>query len=272
MQPIGYSGAQCAYYPRQLLVSNPELKPEKTRVTNIGFVFNPMRELDASVDFYHLKQRDAISLLDGQFLLDNEFIKPGFDKLVLRDPRNPANEARWPGLKHGRLNTIITPFMNVGRIETSGFDLQAGYTHKFGDLKLTLRDSLNRQFSFKSSYVEGEALKQKLDGQGTPKWRNALTIGLEQGAWQVTTKFNTTAGTLDIGDVSNAQPGEALNRLGSYTSVDLNLRYRGFKDLELNVGGANVTDRKPRWSAYNQGWMDTLNGPQVYANLRYRFQ
>ena len=270
-RPMELGPDRCRYNPKMMLVSNTELKPEKTRIASLGVVFNPSREFFVSADYYRLDQRDTIQVLDGQYLLDHEFDTPGYDKLVIRDPRNPALEAKYPGLRHGRLNTIVTPFINVGRVKTDGVDLAARYTFDLAGGKLTVRDELDYQFHFKQSDVQGVAPTERLDSYNRPKWRNGLTLGYDRGVWGGLLRFTTTAGVLNIDDPTHIQDGQQVERLPSYTTLDFNVRYTGFKHMVLNAGIANFTDKRPRFATQYGNFLDSTDGPNAYVSLRYTF-
>lgn len=270
-RPLGYGPDQCHYYPKMLLVSNTELKPEKTKIASFGAVFNPTRDLLLSLDYYRLEQRDAIQLLDGQYLLDHEFDTPGFDKLVIRDPRNPALEARYPGLRHGRLNTIVTPFINVGRVKTDGMDLEGRYAFEVAGGKLSVRNELNYQFHFKQSDVQDQDPTERLDSYYRPKWRNVLSLAYERGAWGGTLRANTSASVLNIDDPTHILDGQAVDRLPSYTTLDFNVRYKGFKNMVVNAGIANFTDKRPRFATQYGSFLDGTDGPNAYVSVRYSF-
>ncbi|MDT9001101.1 TonB-dependent receptor [Paucibacter sp. APW11] len=273
-KPLGLGPDRCKYTPKMLQVSNPQLKPEKSRIASFGAVFNPSKDLFLSADYYHLSQRDAIQLLDGQYLMDHEFDIAGYDKLVVRDPRNPALEARYPGLQHGRLNTIITPFMNVGRVQTDGVDLSSRYSFALGGGKLTLRDELNYQFHFKMSEVAGAEPSERLDGYYRPKWRNVFTLAYELGAWSGLLRANTSASVLNIDDPKNILEGQVVDRLPSYTTWDFNLRYAQSKQLSVNLGMVNFTDKRARFSTQYGTFIDGtyMTGPSAYLSLRYAMQ
>ena len=270
-RPLGYGPDQCHYYPKMLLVSNTELKPEKTKIASFGAVFNPTRDLLLSLDYYRLEQRDAIQLLDGQYLLDHEFDTPGFDKLVIRDPRNPALEARYPGLRHGRLNTIVTPFINVGRVKTDGMDLEGRYAFEVAGGKLSVRNELNYQFHFKQSDVQDQDPTERLDSYYRPKWRNVLSLAYERGAWGGTLRANTSASVLNIDDPTHILDGQTVDRLPSYTTLDFNVRYKGFKNMVVNAGIANFTDKRPRFATQYGSFLDGTDGPNAYVSVRYSF-
>ncbi|MEO3712273.1 TonB-dependent receptor plug domain-containing protein [Roseateles flavus] len=270
-RPLGYGPDQCHYYPKMLLVSNTELKPEKTKIASFGAVFNPTRDFLLSLDYYRLEQRDAIQLLDGQYLLDHEFDTPGFDKLVIRDPRNPALEARFPGLRHGRLNTIVTPFINVGRVKTDGADIEGRYAFELAGGKFSLRNELNYQFHFKQSDVQDQDPTERLDSYYRPKWRNVLSLGYERGAWAGSLRANTSASVLNIDDPTHIMDGQEVDRLPSYTTLDFNVRYKGFKNMVVNAGITNFTDKRSRFSTQYGSFLDSTDGPNAYVSVRYSF-
>jgi len=271
-RPLNLGPEACVYTPKLLQKANRELDPEKTKITSFGLAYNLTREWFSSLDLYQLDQRDTIQLLNEQYLMDNEFKIPGFDKLVIRDPRNPVLEQRYPGLQHGRLNTLVVPFMNVGRIKTQGMDWAVRGSVALAGGRLSLKNELNRQFSYKQSDVAGDALTERLDGFYRPVWRNRFSIGFDAAQWGLLWTTNTTASVLNIGDPKNRRPDVAIERLPSFSTHDLSGYYKLGSDLQLQLGALNAFDKQPRFATNYGGFLDSQTGPQFYASLRYRLR
>ncbi|QPF75672.1 TonB-dependent receptor [Roseateles sp. DAIF2] len=269
-KPLGYGSAQCKYSPELDIRANPELKPERTKVFSLGMVVEPVRDVFVSADAYQLRQRDTIQTLDAQYLLDHELTTPGFDKMVLRDPRNPNLEAQFPGLKHGRLKGLILPYMNVGRIETSGVDLslKAGLTTDLG--RFTLEHEFNKVFSYKQSDIEGQPLTSRLDGYLLPKWRNKVVLGFSRGPVKLRLTALTKADTLDYDSPANIHEGEEVKRLGSYTAWNAHASFQVLPNAKLSVGINNLFDKTPRFSQHYSNFRDSTTGRGFLATLEIK--
>lgn len=99
---------------------NPNLRPETSRSRGLGLVWNPawLDGFNASLDWYDMRLRDAIGdpgfqgVVDGCYKYDDD----ADCALIARDP-----------VGHN-ITHILDEFQNLpGGIETSGYDLAAGY-------------------------------------------------------------------------------------------------------------------------------------------------
>ncbi|MRW93884.1 TonB-dependent receptor [Duganella sp. FT80W] len=276
--PLGYVGAQCSYSPKDYLKGNPNLKPEKAANYSLGIVLQPVKDLSMSLDWYGIHQRDTIQALDAQYIVDNEDIIPGFAALVGRDPRNPALEAAHPGLNKGRINSVTTPFSNVGKTIISGADLDISYALKLGAYgKLSFHEAMNRTFKYDQSIAPGEQPTSRLDGVYHPRWNNSLRTTYDYGDHSLALTARTASSTLNISDPTYSQDADVTNaRVPSYTVWDLNYTLKASKQLVLNFGVNNVFDKAMVYSnsAYVDTYVQGLNdvvGRYAYVNARYSF-
>lgn len=268
--PIGLGPDRCHYYPEESLISNPNLKPEKSKIVSGGVVFEPFKQTSISLDYYRIRQSDTIQLIDDQYVLDHEFTDPEMAKLIIRNPRNPVNEAKWPGLKDGRLKSITLPFMNIGTVDTSGVDLEMHREFtlpRFG--KLILDNKYNVILSFERTDMPGTQAQDRVGGKSYPKWRNSFSIAWAKDAWRTDLTARTVAGSLDVGEPWKRTAATVM--LPSHTTADVNITYTGIKKLTINAGVQNVLDAKPRFSTESNGFLDNVTGRFFYGNIRYAF-
>lgn len=275
--PLGYVGATCSYSPKAYLKGNPNLKAEKADNYALGMVWQASPALAVSLDWYGIHQRDTIQPLDAQYLIDHEDSIPGYAALIGRDPRNPSLEKRYPGLNKGRLHDITTPYINVGKTNLSGLDLDVKYDVALGAGKLHLRETNSYTLQFDQSVVAGVAPSDRLDGTNHPKWSNALRAAYELGQHELGLTAHTYAGTLNITDPTYTQDTAVTNaRIPSYTVWDVNYSLRPGRQVDVNVGINNVFNRGVVYasSTYKDDHVQALNdvvGRYVYVNLRYVF-
>ncbi len=268
-KPMGLDYEHCYYYPRLTYVPNPDLKPERSSIWSAGVAFNPSKALSTTLDLYYLKQKDSINLLDGQYLIDHEFDIPGYAELVTRDPRNPALEARYPGLKHGRLKYLTLPYKNVGGVETGGVDWTLRLEQQWAGIRFWLENEYNVILRYKSAFTPDGDLQDRVGGYDQEKWRNTLRVGGERGDWRVQLNGLTYAGVLNVSSPAVLRPGVDPGRLPSRTVWDLSVGYKGWRDLQLNLTVLNVFDIKPRFSTGYGGFYDDRYGPTVQLAARY---
>src|SRR5258708_34083401 len=68
-----------------LLGGNPNLKPEKAKTASAGIVFTPLRNLNASVDYWQIKIDDVISTLPSPIVIQQCLDTGAFCDLITRD-------------------------------------------------------------------------------------------------------------------------------------------------------------------------------------------
>jgi iron complex outermembrane receptor protein len=277
--PLGYVGANCSYGPKVYLQGNPDLKAEKANNYSAGIVWQPAKDLSASLDWYGIKQRDTIQSLDPQYILDNEDIIPGYAALVGRDPRNTALETRHPGLNKGRINSIISPYINVGKTDIQGLDLDMKYDVSLGSWgKLKFREVNNYTLSFKQSTTPGTPPVSRLDSIGHPRWNNSFRMAYEYASHELALTARTYASTRNIDDPTHSQDPAITNvRIPSYTAWDMNFNTKPMKNLTLNFGVNNLFNKAPVYAntSYADTFVQSINdliGRYIYANIRYQFQ
>ncbi len=276
-KPLGYVGPQCAYSPRIYLQGNPDLKAEKANNYSFGFVFQPIKNLSASLDWYLINQKNTIQAEDPQYILDHES-NPVFAALIGRDPRNPGLEARNPGLDKGRINSITSPYINVGKTDIQGLDLDLKYVISFGSYgQLNFREVNNYTLTFKQSIAPDESPESRLDGTNHPKWRNTFRTGYQYQNSELALTARTQSSTKNITDPTYEQDPEiTAARIPSYTVWDLNFNTKLNEHATLNFGINNVFDKSPVYSSstYKDDFVPSLNdyiGRYYYANINYKF-
>ncbi|MHB8284772.1 MAG: TonB-dependent receptor domain-containing protein [Caulobacteraceae bacterium] len=165
------------------------LKPEKTENFTVGLVFDPIRQLSFSMDFYRIKIRDVIqsnsanaATAEADYYAGTP-LPVGYTAIAsgVLDPNDPTGKAELGFIQYG--------FVNAGVETTSGYDF--GATANF-----TLPYGVKYSSSFDGNYVL--ELNLKTDGVtehyagslgpyinvaagGTPKfkanWQNTLQYG-----------------------------------------------------------------------------------------------
>ncbi|WP_374517812.1 TonB-dependent receptor [Undibacterium squillarum] len=277
-KPMNLQGADCAYTPTADMRGNAALNPEKALNLSAGIVLQPVKDLSLALDWFALNQRDTIQLLDAQYLIDNEDRIPGFAAMVLRDPRNPVLEAKFPGLNKGRLKGVIQPFQNVGKTEIQGVDLDLSYTLNLGERgKLKFREAHSQFLSYKQSVAPGAEPVSRLGGTFLPKWNNTFRLAYEYKKYEGALTARTVASTLNIVDPSYEQdPAITRRRIPSFTAWDANVSVRVRDGWMLNAGVNNLFDKAPVYA--NSPTLDSIVqyrndvvGRYFYLNMRYSF-
>jgi outer membrane receptor protein involved in Fe transport len=225
----------------QITSGNPLLKPEKADTLTAGVIFQPswLPGFRASVDYYSIKIKQAISTIAPQGIVD--FCEAGrteFCTGVIRDP-----------VTNILTQVNVIPF-NADSLKTSGVDVELLYRLPLlgGDVRLRGLGNYVAELSTTSNGVTNDYVG--LAGispppAGVPEWRINLDadyaidnfklgIGyryIDGGKFD--TRFNTT--TLDLAD----------NNVSGRSYVDVSTSYRMTKQVEIYGRVENLFNVNP---------------------------
>jgi iron complex outermembrane recepter protein len=222
---------------------NPNVKPETSKSFTVGLVIEPTTDLNFSVDYYNIKRRNEIGLIDYTFLLANEALFPG---RIIRAPRSPDDPAGIPG----QLRSISLEYQNLGRTLTSGVDFQFGWKAGLGEWgKLSGTATVAHTLTYKASPTSADEVVNYNGSYNQPRTRATNEIDWERGPWLIGVRTNTTSpfsyAGASGGSCLPALTSRGLCKVGEYTTTDLFTRYSGFKNVTLSARVNNVTDKFP---------------------------
>ncbi len=98
----------------------------------------------------------------------------------------------------------------------------------------------------------------------SPRWRSALTVTSEIGAFTVQGLVRGWSGMYDSNLPGRSLPAN-VRRIAGYDETDLTVAYGGFKNLKLSAAVKNVFDRQPPFSATNA--TNNNNTQQGFAEI-----
>ncbi len=227
-----------------LLENAQRLDPEKSKSYNLGFVWEPMKDLSLTLDYFDIRRRSEITLLDPDLILANEGVTSGiYANRVVRGPI-------LPGETFGPLQAIKTFFFNSGQTNVKGYDLEARYNVNLGSMG-KLRNSF--AMTYYDAYTGNSADSEPLTdfaGYGFPRYRGTARTVWDYRDFVVGLQANFNKGYSVLRDpgltcstaIRNSQPDCVVH---SNTTADLSLQYNGIKKLTLNFIAQNLFDRKP---------------------------
>jgi iron complex outermembrane recepter protein len=233
---------------------NPALGPEVADTLTVGFVWQPelIDDLTLTLDYYDIDLEDAIDGPSSGDIIEDCY-SPG------RNPNFVFNEAcqavgRSP--TGGDLNAndapgVALPQANLGRFQTSGFDLGVNYGFDLTDIG-------RLSFSLNATMVEDWTT------QPTPQSINRDCLGFysvscDGNVYDIKWTQRTTLST-DRYDVSllwrylsslDVEPEVAedfipeFSRIGSYNYFDLSGVWRATDDIRVNLTINNLLDKDP---------------------------
>lgn len=225
---------------------NPALRPEVGETLTIGAVYESKRwsGLSASIDYYDITLRGAITTLGGQRTLDQCFAGTTFlCQFLTRD----AN---------GVLVATQSPSLNIASRATNGIDVDVVYRARpnweFGlsGGELIARAFVNYIGDLTTRTPGAPALNEA--GQngtnGVPHWSGVLSVRYDQSRWSLYAQQRF----IGSGSLDNSFSVEVLapeqNRVASatYTDLDISFRFDALPmQVEASLSVTNVFDRDP---------------------------
>lgn len=254
---------------------NDKLKPEKSRASSFGIVLSPVRDLSIGIDYFQVTISDIIQT-------------PGAQEVVSRFRAGDAAYANLVVLNGNDIDTVYTVTSNLGKANVKGVDLFATYRQNLGPGRLDLALNGTYMSKFEQTSPSG-AVSHKVgtivEADGTPvlgaddggvvlRWKHALSATYTMGPW---------SGTLTQNFSKGYRAGNDLNDnpvfIGDQSLYDVNVTYRGIKNLTLGVGVKNLFNTQPDTfvpvsNQFQSGYDITQYDPRgrvVYVNASYKF-
>jgi iron complex outermembrane recepter protein len=223
---------------------NPNLRPEKSKQFAYGLVLSPLDNFTIGADYFQVKVRDILATPSAQEIVS----------------RFRAGDASFRSLvtlnSGGDVDLIKTIQTNTGDAIVQGVDVFANYRQPtpIGRLDVAYNGSYMNKFNQTSpsgslsrkvgTLVEGPDATPVLgasNGGIVLRYKHALTTTLNTGDFSTTLTQNFYAGYR----TGNRQQDDVPNFISSQALYDLNVIYKGIKNLSINVGVRNLFDKEP---------------------------
>jgi len=116
-----------------MIGANPKLTPETSQNLTLGFILEPTRNTSIAIDYFKINRKNEIDYRGIDYVLERESV---YANQISRLPvdvtdtsyANRANELK-PGSNlawtAGKLSSVVLAYENMGRTQTSGFDIDA---------------------------------------------------------------------------------------------------------------------------------------------------
>ncbi len=289
-------GNECATGIANIVRNNPDLKPETSRSTTLGFVIEPIRGTSFSFDAWHIKRKDEIGLKSTQELLSSEdSLAPGIvNRLPLAQDRTfTAAERALYGVTVGPLASTSGMFENTAQTKTSGIDLSVSsrVNTPLGRVDVLGNATYLLDYKLFAPTRNGGSWGDDLAGRyGYSKTTANLmaTLGIGsfshslRATWRSPQKLQydyydeeySPAGCAD----REWTPNEC--RIASFVRWDYNLSYTGVKNLTVSLFLRNLFDHRPPVDlrAFNADGggvipqdIEDVQGRSVRLTAEYRF-
>ena len=291
-QATGITAAQYGHIPANpakqytgFLGGNPNLQPEKADTWTAGVVVQPrfVPGLALTVDYYNIKVKSLIGILGFATVMNSCLANGQFCDLIHRD--------QFGTLWLTPQGFITLTNLNVGGLQTKGFDLQGSYNHRIGGIGTLnvsfvgtlLKHLITNPFgdiTYDCAGLYGPTCSPNTPPTPpNPKWRHKLRIGLTMpnglgvsAQWRhfspVTLDTLSNDPDLNGGGGPNGNPGD--ERLAARNYFDLAFSARMAQKLNLRLGVNNILDKDPPVNGLALG--NGNSWPQMYDALgRYMF-
>jgi iron complex outermembrane receptor protein len=248
------------------------LSPEKSKSYTLGIVVEPIKGLNATVDYYNIEVNGQIVTGAGN--------DPNYKPTFVRGPATPVDIATGVGTNTtvgvpiaGPILYAQSPYINAGSTKTNGIEADVGYRWRLPSDLGAVRANLS--FAHTIAYDQTVAgVTYKLAGThgpsvvsgatGSPKNRGQFSLGYARGPLDVTTTVNYTSGfsgldpsvdATECGTSSAVITGrayfsglvqpDAYCHVASFTAVNLNVQYKVSQNLSLRGAILNMFDKQP---------------------------
>jgi len=256
-----------------LSVANPNLKAEKSKNLDFGFVLAPTKDLSFAVDYYRISIADVVAT-------------DALAQDIVNDYNSGKALPQGASIGHtadGTVNYVSVPYGNVYNLYTSGVDFDTRYVFHVAagqkltsDLNMTYVDHMDINATQGGPLInyagtDGWLFQSPVSGGGpVPHIRGNFSETWENHDWLVRGTANFTSGYQEThcsidGACNNASAGLSAANAGviasyvhSYTSFDLFGQYTGFKNWTLSASVTNLFNKTPPWDA---GQWVTSSGP-----------
>jgi iron complex outermembrane receptor protein len=263
----------CGVNPPYVTQTTKNLSAEKSKSYTLGIIAEPMRGLNATLDYYKIEVNNQIVTAAGN--------DPNYVPSFVRGPVTPLDIATGVGTGTavgtpavGPIIYAVSPYENIGTTKTSGLELDLGYRWRLPSDMGVLRANINAAHTFSyltevrggvSYQLAGTQGPSSISGAtGSPKDRANFKLGWSRGPLDVTGTVNYTSSfstldpslgatdcassALDVGGrryfQNLPQPG-VYCEVSSFVTTDLNVMYKLSDNLTLKGSILNLFDRQP---------------------------
>jgi iron complex outermembrane recepter protein len=279
-----FSQQNCTSQGLSLTGGNQNLKPETSQNFSLGFVVQPLSNLDVTVDYYRINLRNEIQALPGVTIYGNPTT---FADLYVLNSAGTLTPAPYSNIEcpapAGHLaptcGYIIQTNQNTGSIVTDGFDVSSNYVinSDFGKFRIGMEGTFVTGYRF-TEYPGGPQLNLvgqfNQGNQPVVRWQHELTF---DWAYQ---NFGAGLNNHFIEHYVDANLDAAQNPItvGNYSLWNGYVSFRPIPALKLLAGINNLADTNPPFSNQNLNWQAGYNpifssplGRTFYGRITFDF-
>jgi iron complex outermembrane recepter protein len=259
--PAANANPNCNLDVKIIQTGNPNLKPEESKIFNVGVVWEPINNLTMSLDYWKVDRDDEISLFATQTLIN---LFPNNPAIVVRDAT-------------GLIDQVNNVPVQLSGTKTSGwdFDVRARIpTDGWGTFSPRLVVSYIDEYTFKTIGDSGQIEDFNYNGTyNQPRLRGSWDLAWQYGAHELSLNGYYV------------HSFDQLNPIASGADVDsaavwnLFWKWNFAKNWSLNASVVNLFDEDPPFSnessASNAGYNPSQHDPRgryYQLGITYRFK
>lgn len=242
----------------QTTLSNPQLKPEKSRSFTAGIDVEPVRGIKLSVDYYNIKKTGAIASPNFAPAIaayySGQPIPTGYT--VIPDAADTGTPGALP-----RIAFVQAAFINANTIKSEGLDFAASVDIPVSSgLRIHSQAEASYILRLETQFPDGTV--ERYDGtlgnfnltagSGTPKWHGTWMTTLDFDSFLLTGTVNYFGGyNLSAVDQGTGykdcglSDGSVACDVSSYITFDLNAQVRVNDRFTFYANVMNLFDRMP---------------------------
>src|SRR5450830_104563 len=241
---------------------NAKLKPETSKNFGLGFIIEPIKNLDITLDYYKIMVQNEIQILPDTVIYNDPVTYASNYKLNSAGSLTPAPAAniQCPTPSAATCGYVIQTNQNTGGISTSGIDLSASYV---------LNTSYGKfRFSVEGTYVLTYNLQEFSTGpqlslvgqfnqgnQPVIRFQDMLSIDWTQGLWGAGLSNHYMS---KYQDFTTDAAGNNID-VGAYSIWNAHVSYKPFKGMRVVFGIDNLLNTNPPFSNQVQNWQAGYN-------------
>jgi len=235
-----------------ITIGNKNIKPETSKSYSLGLVLEPIKNISLSIDWWKIVREGEINGSDPGAVVSNPAGYPDAE-IVRGEPTS-----NFPGLV-GPILMVKAPYLNAGKTQTSGVDLDLRGKYNAGDYgRFNSGITVTYMKEFTRTNADGTVLEfagthgdVNLSGNGgTPKTKVRLTLGWDQGPFNITGNMNFVSSISNKNEVGGDCLDTDVNdvpytncRIASFTTTDLFAKWTVSKQWEITASITNLFDK-----------------------------
>jgi iron complex outermembrane receptor protein len=267
----GSVAAYCGFTPVFVQQTSKDLSPEKSKSYDLGIVLEPIRGLNATLDYFKIQVNNQIVTAAGN--------DPNYTPDFVRGQPVQMDFVQADGSTVSRLSPVgpilyaTSGYINAGETKTSGIEADINYRFRLPNDLGSLRADLSAAHTFGYTQSINGTTYQLAGTQGpsvvsgatgNPKDRAQFSLDWTRGPLDVTLSMNYTSdfSTLDpsVGGTDCASTGLDVGgrtyfsgltqpdyycHVASFTATNLNVQYKLSPNLTLKGTILNLFDKQP---------------------------